>query len=159
MYIHQKDLLVDMDKKFVRRMMDLGIKETHQKGEVLFREQDPATNLYILTKGHVRLSVGSMGQTIYLVNHPGEGFGWSSILGGSRYTATAECVKQSEFYRIESQALTSLLESEPEIGMIFFRKIATILSIRLVHLYERILPQATATTFGTGQVQDYPEAP
>jgi len=159
MYINQKDLLWGMDKTFVRQIMDLAEKETCRKGEVLFREGDPADHLYILTRGHVQLSVGERGPSVYIINHPGEGFGWSSLIDRRTYTATARCVEESQMYRIESADLNRLLEEDPRIGMVFFKKIAAILSNRLLQMYGQNVPAAAVTTFGTGQVQDYPESP
>lgn len=159
MYIHQKDLLWDLDKDFVGQIMQQAVKEIHGKAEVIFREGDPADAMYILTKGHIRLSIGDAGHSIYIVNHPGEGFGWSSIIGRGTYTATAQCVAESQVFKLDREPLNDLLEAHPEHGMQFYKKMAATLGARLLHLYENRLPAASVTTFGTRQVQDYPEVP
>lgn len=77
----------------MKEVMALAVKESHKKGKTLFHEGNEAANFYILTKGHVKLAIGDTGQSVYIVNHPGEIFGWSSIVGRDVYTASAEWVE------------------------------------------------------------------
>jgi CRP-like cAMP-binding protein len=51
MYIQQADLFRGMSRYFLKRVMNVAVRETHQKGDFLFREGDPATHFYILING------------------------------------------------------------------------------------------------------------
>jgi CRP-like cAMP-binding protein len=157
MQMYQKDLLWDLDKSFVEKIINIAQKETHQKGDVLFQEGDDAKDFYILTKGHVRLKSGKTGASVYIINHPGEVFGWSSVVGMAKYSATAECVEATSLSRINGSELTALLDKDPENGMIFFKKVAGTLGNRLLHIYQFAPPGEEAVSYGTGQVQDAAE--
>ena len=154
MQMNQKDLLWGLDKAFVEKIYSIAEKESHVKGDVLFREGDDASHFYILTKGHVRLSTGTAGSSVYTVNHPGEVFGWSSVVGMEKYSATAECVETTSLSKISGRKLTALLDEDRYNGMIFFKKISIALGNRLLHLYQTAPFARDAVSYGTGQVQD-----
>jgi CRP-like cAMP-binding protein len=157
MQMYQKDLLWDLDKAFVEKIINIAEKESHQKGDVLFREGDDASHFYILTKGHVRLNTGKTGSSVYIINHPGEVFGWSSVVGMEKYSATAECVEATSLSKINGRELAALLDKDPANGMIFFKKISGALGNRLLHIYQFVSPAEDAVSYGTGQVQDTAE--
>lgn len=157
MQMHQKDLLRDLDKAFVEKIINIAEKESHQKGDVLFREGDNASHLYILTKGHVRLSAGKTGSSVYIVNHPGELFGWSSAVGMEKYSASAECVEATSLSKINGRELAALLDKDTANGMMFFKNISGTLGNRLLHMYQFASLAEDAVSYGTGQVQEAAE--
>ena len=91
MYFKQSDFFSGMDHEFVKDMMENATKETYEDGHTIFKEGDQTRHFYILIKGHVRLSIGRDGHTVFVINHPGECFGWSSLINRSRYSASAVC--------------------------------------------------------------------
>jgi CRP-like cAMP-binding protein len=157
MYIMQKDLLSGMRKEMVKQFMDFSVKETHGKGYSLFQEGKHSSHFYILLKGCVKISLGDSGHTVYTVDHPGEAFGWSSLLGRPTYSASAECNEPTKLLKFDATKLRDLLEKNPADGFIFFKHLAETLGNRLLQTYRRIsgAPQAQASTsFGTGQVME-----
>ena len=54
MLIDQADLLWEMDKLFVREFMGITTTVNFEKGDVVFREGDPADYFYTLVEGKVR---------------------------------------------------------------------------------------------------------
>ncbi|MCP4113114.1 MAG: cyclic nucleotide-binding domain-containing protein [Desulfobacteraceae bacterium] len=82
MHISQKDLLWVVDKDFVKSFMDIAEKVSCEAGDFLFRQGDKAEHFYFLIKGRISLSIGEMGQLVYIINNEGETFGWSSIAAG-----------------------------------------------------------------------------
>ncbi len=120
MYMNQKDLLWKLERSFVKEIMALAVKESHKKEEMLFREGNEASHLYILTKGYVKLTIGDTDKSVYIVNHPGEIFGWSSIVGRDVYTASAECVEPTSVQKINRDELLKLMERDPGNGLAFF---------------------------------------
>jgi CRP-like cAMP-binding protein len=155
MYIKQKDLLGGMRKDFVKQFVDLSVKETHRKGYSLFQEGKKARHFYILLKGCVKISLGDAGHMVYTVDHPGEAFGWSSLLGRSSYSASAECNEPTKLLKFDASNLRDLLEESPADGILFFKHLAETLGNRLLQTYRLIsgAPQIQEpTSFGTGQV-------
>lgn len=154
MYLKQKDLLWKLDKPFVKEVMALVVKESHKKGTMLFRQGDEANYLFILTKGHVKLMIGDTSQSVYIVNHPGEIFGWSSIVGRKAYTASAECADSTSLQKVSRDELLKLIEKDPVNGLAFFRRISEMLGNRLLHSYSMTSQYEFTDSEGTGQVME-----
>ncbi len=138
MHIDQGDLLQGMSMIFVKEFMDIAVKESCDEGNFLFREGEPANYFYTLIKGCVKLSIGESGHKVYIVSKAGEAFGWSSLVGRDALTASAECVEPTVVLKIDREMLRKLLESHPENGLIFYKKLAEILGNRLLQSYRMI---------------------
>ena len=85
MYFQQSDMLWGLDRGFVKTFMACAAKKTYGEADVIFHEAEPASHFYILLKGRIKLSIGENGSSIYTVDHPGEAFGWSSLVGRKTY--------------------------------------------------------------------------
>ncbi|UCG13757.1 MAG: cyclic nucleotide-binding domain-containing protein [Deltaproteobacteria bacterium] len=138
MLIDQTDLARGMSWEFTNEVYDITTTESFAKGDFLFREGDHAKYFYVLLDGRVRLSMGETGQVVYIVDRPGEAFGWSSLVGREVYSASAECVLASKLLRIDKDELEKILERKPADGMTFFRRLAGILGERLLSIYDTL---------------------
>ena len=157
MYIQQADLFWGMNRNFVKAVMDMAEKETFQKGDILFREGDPATYFYILIKGRVKLIIGEDGPVVYTVDHAGEAFGWSSLIDRDVYSASAECTEVTTLQKIDAKTFHKTLEKETTNGLIFFKRLAGLIGNRLLWSYKMITTTSKAEiapSFGTEQVQE-----
>jgi CRP-like cAMP-binding protein len=157
MFIQQSALLWGMDKEFVQDFMEIAMKETREAGEILFNRGERADCFYILMKGHIRLTTGEVGHVVHVIDHAGEAFGWSSLVGRDVYSATAECVAPTNVIKIENEKLWKIFERRPADGVIFFQRLAKILGDRLIRSYE-VLPNVSqaqvSMSYGTRQVMD-----
>jgi len=138
MYIKQSDLLLGTSMDFVKKIMDISRMVSHEKGDILFHENDESRHFYILLNGHVKLSVGEDGQVVYDVGQNGEAFGWSSLIGRNVYSASAECVEPTKLLVTDRQELGKVLEEDPANGLIFVRQLAATLGNRLIETYKMI---------------------
>ena len=155
MYFEQADLLRGMSRDFVKEFMDHTVKKSYKKGYVLFQEGKRARYFYILLTGCVKLSIGETGHTVYTVDHPGEAFGWSSLVGRDTYSAWAECTESTKLLKINVKSLHKILEKDPASGLLFFRHLAGTLGNRLLQTYKMItgISQAEMSlSFGSGQI-------
>ncbi|MBU1169011.1 MAG: cyclic nucleotide-binding domain-containing protein [Proteobacteria bacterium] len=155
MFIKQADLFWGMDKDFISELMDVSVKETHEKGHILFTEGDPALRFYVLLKGCVKIDIGEGEQVVYIVRHGGEAFGWSGLLDRDTYSSTAQCMDKTILLRFEAMDIQRLAEDNPVNGMMFYKKLATMLGIRLIASYKGIydgLHDSKRESFGTGQM-------
>ena len=109
MYLKQGDLFWGMDKDFVKRAMECTTKLNATEGENLFNEGDPADFFCILIKGRVKLSIGGGARVVYMARHPGEVIGWSSLIGRDAYSATAQCVEETNLLKVDRDAFLSVL--------------------------------------------------
>lgn len=157
MFLKQSDIFWDLKKDFVKEVMDITTKESFKEEDILFREGDPAINFFILLKGRVRLTIGEAGPVVYIVSHAGEAFGWSSLVGRDRYSASAMCIEPTKLLKIDKDQLQTVLEKDPAGGLHFFKQLAATLGNRLLESYQMISPASQtklSPSYGTGQTQD-----
>jgi CRP-like cAMP-binding protein len=126
----QADILKGLNKAFVARMMEIGIKSTYSPGTILFRQGDPASQFFILVKGRIRLSMGGNRSSVYTVNHGGEAFGWSALVGGQAYTAAAACIDASMVFAFDRDQVQMIMDGDPLNAAKFYKNLARTLGNR-----------------------------
>ena len=142
MYIKQSELLLGTSMDFIKKFMDISQMVSHEEGDVLFREKDPALYFYVLLNGRVKLGVGESDQMVYDVKQNGEAFGWSSLIGRDRYSASAKCIAPTKLLKTDSEKLKKELEDDPANGIVFFKQLAATLGNRLLESYKAISSQS-----------------
>ncbi|MGB5749580.1 MAG: cyclic nucleotide-binding domain-containing protein [Desulfobacterales bacterium] len=160
MYFKQRDLFESLGKEFVSEIMNTAETESHQTGDMLFHEGDPATGLFILLKGSIKLRLGQTGRAVYLVSHPGEVFGWSSLVGRSSYSASAECITPTKLLRLDKNRLQKIIQKDAASSATLFQNLAAILGNRLIRSYELNISATGGDAYasvGTGQVMETAE--
>jgi CRP-like cAMP-binding protein len=138
MLIDLGDLSEGMGMIFMHEFMETAKRMSCDEGQVLFRKGVATHHFYTLIQGELRLTIGVNEQHIYTVRHPGDIFGWSSLVGGSSYSATAVCTKPSEILRFDRDKLVDLLNRHPDSGFLFFKKLSEMLGKRLLESYRII---------------------
>ena len=160
MYFKQRDLFESLDREFVSEIMKCAETESHQIGEMLFHQGDPAAWLFILLKGAIKLRLGQTGRAVYLVSHPGEVFGWSSLVGRSSYSASAECKTPTKLLRFDKNRLQEIIEKDAANRAALYQSLAAILGQRLIRSYELNISVAGDEPYasvGSGQVMEVAE--
>ena len=157
MQFKQADILAGLDKSFIARMMEIGTKSSYETGKMLFNRGDPARYFFIMIKGRVKLSVGSNQNSIYTVNHGGEAFGWSALVGGQAYTASAECIAPSTLIAFDGDHVEKLMAGDTENAYRLYKNLALTLGTRLTIMNSQLADNLSAgetISYGTGQVQE-----
>jgi CRP-like cAMP-binding protein len=135
MLIQLSDMTKGMGITFIRSFMETATHTSCRKGEFIFKEGDTAHHFFTLIQGQIRLTIGTNLQNVYNVRQPGDIFGWSSLVGGNFYSATAVCVKQTDVFRFNRDKLFALLDRFPDSKGMFFKKLAEMLGKRLLESY------------------------
>ncbi len=143
MFIDLGDLSKGMGMLFMREFMETAEKTSCNAGQLLFRKGDATHHFYTLIQGELRLTIGVGEQYVYTVRHAGDIFGWSSLVGGGIYSATAVCTKPSEILRFDRDKLLDLLDRHPDSGFLFYKKLSEVLGNRLLEAYRIIEGQGT----------------
>jgi CRP-like cAMP-binding protein len=154
MYLKQKELLWELDHDFIKELMNIAINESYDKGAFIFHQGASADHFYILTKGWVLLKNEKIDRTVYIIRHPGEIFGWSSIVGRGVYSVSAECMEPTMLKKVGRGNLLKLVNQNKENGMIFYKKVAEMLGNRLIHLYAPSSQHEFSVSQATGQLQE-----
>ncbi len=139
MFTQKSKLFRGMDQEVLREIDKIIINMSCTEGTVLFERGTTANNLYILRQGSIELTIGSNGHVTYVVKNHGEAFGWSSLVNQHFYTASAICSSPTKLIRIPSDKLNDIFESHPASGLIFFRRLAEIISKRVATSYNLLL--------------------
>ncbi|UCF01071.1 MAG: cyclic nucleotide-binding domain-containing protein [Deltaproteobacteria bacterium] len=139
MFIQKSMLFRWMDQEVLKEIDKIMDKQSCAEGTVLFERGESANNLYILREGSIELTIGDNGHVTHVIKTPGEAFGWSSLVNHHVYTASAVCSSPTELIRIPSEKLNMILESNPASGLIFFRRLAEIISKRVATSYNLLL--------------------
>ena len=87
-------------------------------GEVLFREGDPATGLYLIMVGSVRVSAtNETGETLLAVVHANDVLGEMAILDGRDRSGTATAVEICVAHFLPTEPFLDLLERSTKVCM------------------------------------------
>ena len=138
MHVRQVDLTRGVDPEFAKQLRQLSTKETHETGTVLFRRGDPALFAYLLLMGKVQLTLGETGHVVHGISRPGTTFGWSSLAGRDTYSASAECLEPTTVLKLDRRDFEGLAAKDPKNAMIYYKRLAEVLSVRLIESYERL---------------------
>ena len=139
MIIKPGDFLRGLGRDFVMKLTAISVKNAYDQVKILFREADDAECFYILLTGRVRLSIGNTGRVVHTVSELGEAFGWSSLVGRTTYSATAECMEPTELFKINREEFEKLVDEDPANGIVFFKQLAGTIGERLSSNYRAIL--------------------
>lgn len=160
MYLIQAEILRGLDERFTAKMMEVGVESSYEPETVLFDQGDPASNFFILVKGCIKLSIGDYKNSIYTVNQSGEAFGWSSLVGGQVYTASAKCVAPSTLKVFNRDHMETILSGDPDSAVLFYKNLALTLGNRLALINSQLADHLSVNdkiTYGTGQILEQTE--
>ena len=100
---------------------------------MIFDVGDPATALFLIKEGTIRITTTSPGAHIIDVATlgPGSHFGEMALLDKAARSATAKTLEPTSVFRFDYEKIGALLDRSPAIGSIFYRALAHFLSHRL----------------------------
>ena len=129
--------------------------------EVIFKQGDEARDFYGLLEGEVELSLVFKDEFLRLdiryeysiiakreivekpivveTIHPGEVFGWSSVVTDGRWTAGARCSKPSRIFSIPAKIFKSILDKDPSLGYAVMQNLNEVVSSRLQHRTDKLI--------------------
>ncbi|MEW6440579.1 MAG: cyclic nucleotide-binding domain-containing protein [bacterium] len=139
MFIIMEDVFAGMSKESVKAIRALFTEEQKRAGDLVYKSGDSADYFYILDKGHVTLSYGQLASITYVLNQGGEGFGLSSLLRDSAYSATAQCKSPSRIRKVEKDKLEEFLARHPDAARAFFKRLAGTLFQRMIDSHNSLL--------------------
>lgn len=129
-------LFSGMSEVTLGRIEAIAESKAYLPGSFIFHEGDPATHLYVLQDGRVRLRMGEEGQIAYVLSAPDEIFGWASMADHPQYTLSAQSVLPVRALRFQNQQLQKILEAETGDGLLFYRHLSELIGERLTNSYK-----------------------
>jgi len=115
--IRKTTILADLKEVDLNRIERLITEQTFPKKHVIFWEEDPVDNIYLIKRGNVKLyKTQSDGRSqILKIDGTGGLLGFDSLFGNN-YLITAETISESVLCQIKAADFRKLLEKEPEIN-------------------------------------------
>ena len=100
---------------------------------LIFRQGDPAEDVYLIVDGSVSLEVCSRGRGCRRILTIGEGelLGWSPVLEQARLTATARTLSATRAIKINGRQILTVCEHDSRFGYEFMKRAALALAKRL----------------------------
>lgn len=106
----------------------------YKANELIFAEKSKGKEIYIVTKGQVRIELGIQGKTDYAtVQRVGKGglFGEFVLVNQGTRSGTARTETDCETITIDGNALLDLFENNMRIGYVVAMNLASLLATRL----------------------------
>lgn len=114
---------------------DSSINRQYKPGELIFCENEPGYELYILQSGRVKITKMVDGQEVMLaVLQPGDIFGEMAILDNKPRTATAIMAEESSMLAINKANFEGMVKAQPQLAT----KLITLLSERIWTAYRQL---------------------
>jgi CRP/FNR family transcriptional regulator len=115
--IRKTTILADLKEVDLNRIERLITETTFPKKHVIFWEEDPVDNIYLIKRGNIKLyKTQSNGRSqILKIDGTGGLLGFDSLFGNN-YLVTAETISESVLCQIKAADFRKLLEKSPEIN-------------------------------------------
>lgn len=116
---HADKSLGNLSAAAVDALEQAALTTTYPTGAVLFAESQAPRGIFIVRRGHVKLSVsGSDGRTLILrIAEPGDILGIASVIAGREYEATAETQEPCDISFVRLADVLRMMRSHGEIAL------------------------------------------
>jgi CRP/FNR family transcriptional regulator, cyclic AMP receptor protein len=106
----------NLDEKALADFDALGVHSYVETGALIFSEETPARNVFVLCNGKVKLSTTSkQGKTLILkIAGPGDVLGLGAAVSGESYEVTAETIEPSQLKSIPRDEFMAFLQRHGE---------------------------------------------
>lgn len=136
--IHRQDVDVARRSNFIAAMppdvveaiMSRSDVHSGARGATIFRQGEPATSIYVVLNGWVKLYRTSQNgeEAVVGVFAKGESFGEAVVMAKGRYPVTAQAVTDCRLLQIDGSVLLDLVRRRPELA-------GSILSSMYIHFH------------------------
>jgi CRP/FNR family transcriptional regulator, cyclic AMP receptor protein len=126
-------LFTDLNADERASLAKIAEEMTLPAGFPIFRAGDPATALYLIRDGSVRLTGTSSGGKSIDVATLGSGshFGEMALIDGAKRSADAATLEPTSMFRFDYAKIGALLDRSPDTAAKFYRSLSRFLSNRL----------------------------
>ncbi|MBE9478994.1 MAG: cyclic nucleotide-binding domain-containing protein [Chloroflexi bacterium] len=140
-------LFKGLNQEQIQALLSICKREFFTKDEVVITEGSKEHALFVITKGRVRITLGSDSEeSMELIDlGVGETLGEVSLLIDAPHSATVTALEPTEVITFTRRSLTALMAGYPELAAEVWHRLAQSLSGRLRHSNERYLSHIRET--------------
>src|ERR1700687_3045289 len=129
--IKDQGLLRDLDPHHVHKLATFALECSFKAEQVIFREGDVAGYFYLITSGSVVLEVVGPARHIAVQTlHPGDAFGWSSLLGSSPRHFEARALSPVTAVAFDGAEVRAACAPDPSVGHAIMKRFLEVLTER-----------------------------
>ncbi len=116
--IRKTTIFADLKEDELSRIEKFIIEKTFPKKHIIFWEEDPVNNIYLIKRGNIKLYKTQSDGCSQILRIDGTGgvLGFNSLFC-EKYFATAETITESVLCQIKADAFRKLLDKEPAINL------------------------------------------
>ena len=118
---------------------------SYRQNEMIFKEGDEATEIYVLLDGRVALEM----EVRLVANRPaiptavevctkGETLGWSALVEPYTYTLSARCITNCTVLAVKGDMLRKLMADDVGLGYELLKRLTQVISLRLMETRLRL---------------------
>lgn len=124
----------------LEKILSICVKQTFDKGAVIFKEGDPGDRCYVITTGEVRISkfIPNIGEEALAVLKPGDYFGEMALIDNFPRSAHAISNTDVDVFAINKTDLDKVLIMDREMGYKLLWTFTKTLSRRLRETNEKM---------------------
>lgn len=116
-------LLADLDRKTIKRLAEQGKQRTYEAGQHIVNQGDPASAIYFLLHGRVRVEHEADGETTVLGELvPHAFFGELALIEQTPRTASVIAVEETTCFLLLAWEFTALLKENPAMSDVLLRQ-------------------------------------
>ena len=135
MFIRQAELLEGLSAEAKGVIDRSKTKRDWKAGAWVFQVDEEAQHFFIIETGRMDLLLGKQETLRFLVDYPGEIFGWSALIKPHRYLGSALCMTDCTASMVPREAIDEISKEYPPDGVLIYRNLAAILGQRLIEAY------------------------
>ena len=133
--LSKMELFRGFPKEIIDEIAEVSQVLEYKKGDIIFNEGDDAERLFALLDGeieiYIQLSTRPDKILLSITKLPYETFGWSALVPPHYYTTSCACREDTKVMAIRRTDIFNLAEKDPRLGMMIYKRIATVISNRL----------------------------
>lgn len=132
----EPDILRGLTPGQAQQILALGVRKTIASGSELFHLGDEAANIYLISRGLIRLTLpmqvrGQAEDVLVDERAPGQTVGWSALIPPYNFTLTAFAPLETEVIALSRNALSEYFAAHPAVGYIVTLNVAAVVGHRL----------------------------
>ena len=147
--VQRAPLLSDLPADELQRLIEVSQVHDHPRGKLLFLRGEPATNIYLLLDGWVKVyrDTPDGEQTVIGILRTGETVAEAAIFLGKDYPASAEVVSSSRLLEIPADFLLKLLREDSDVAIKMLGTLSQRMRGLVLHI-EQIQARSTPQRLG-----------
>ena len=117
-------LLAGLDAKTLSRLAAHGTRRTYAPGDLIIRQGDPASALYVILRGRVMVEQDVDDHCEDLLQlGPSEFFGEAALIENTLRNASVRAIEETECVLLVSWEFTALVKESPELADVLLREL------------------------------------